>query len=142
MLEALEKCLGVVTEAAKLAGIDRWTHYNWLKEDPEYKKSVESLEDVSLDFAESKLFEKINGVEMAKEGKDGEAHLYTLPPDTTAIIFYLKTKGKKRGYVERQEITGAEGKPIETQFNFGKLETDDLERLEKLAKLASDTEGT
>lgn len=85
MIEALIKSLGVVTTAAKLAGIDRTTHYNWLKEDDDYKAQVESIEDIAIDFAESKLHSQI------EKG------------DTTATIFYLKTKGKKRGYIEKQE---------------------------------------
>lgn len=86
MIEALEKSLGVVTTAAKAAGIDRNTHYRWLKDDDEYRLSVESLKDLSIDFAESQLFKQI------KEG------------NTTATIFYLKTQAKHRGYIERQEI--------------------------------------
>ena len=30
----------------------------------------------------------------------------------TAIIFFLKTKAKHRGYVERHEYTGKDGKDI------------------------------
>ena len=94
MLQALEKTLGVVTSAAKQIGIDRTTHYNWLKEDEEYKRAVESIEDIALDFAESQLHKQIQNGEVS------------------STIFYLKTKGKKRGYVERQELTGEDGKPI------------------------------
>lgn len=94
MLQALEKSLGIVTTAARQVGIDRTTHYNWMKEDDDYKRAVESLEDVALDFAETKL------------------HTLIQNEDTAATIFYLKTKGKKRGYIERQEITGNEGAPI------------------------------
>jgi hypothetical protein len=82
----LEQSLGVVTTAAKIAGIDRSTHYEWLKTDEDYNQKVIDLENVTLDFAESQLHKQV------KEG------------NTTATIFLLKTKGKKRGYIERQEI--------------------------------------
>jgi hypothetical protein len=94
MIEALEKALGVVTTACKSVGISRSTHYLWMENDLEYQKMVIDLQDVALDFAESRLFKSIEG------GSD------------TATIFYLKTKGKRRGYVERQEITGANGKKV------------------------------
>jgi hypothetical protein len=86
MIEALEKSLGVVTTAAKTVGIDRSTHYEWLKTDEEYKASVESIADIALDFAESQLHKQISNGEVS------------------STIFYLKTKGKGRGYVERQEM--------------------------------------
>ena len=37
---------------------------------------------------------------------------------------YLKTKGKKRGYVERQEITGADGMPTNFQIEIIKNSED------------------
>jgi hypothetical protein len=86
MLEALEKSLGIVTTATKTAGISRETHYRWMKEDPEYKEKVDSIGDIALDFAESQLHKQI------REG------------NSTATIFFLKTKGKNRGYIERQEV--------------------------------------
>lgn len=85
MVEALEKSLGVVTTACKIANVGRSTHYLWMNDDEEYKKAVIDVEDIAIDFAESKLHKQI------EKG------------DTTATIFYLKTKGKKRGYVERTE---------------------------------------
>lgn len=88
MLEALRKTLGVVTPACELTGIGRQTHYDWTMQDPVYKEAVESMADLAIDFAESKLHQNI------KKG------------DTVATIFYLKTKGKNRGYVERIEEKG------------------------------------
>ena len=88
MIDALVKSLGVVTTAAKIAGIDRSTHYEWLKTDDEYKTQVVSIEDIAIDFAESKLHNQI------EKG------------DTTAIIFYLKTKGKKKKKILRGKKKG------------------------------------
>lgn len=97
MLEALEKSLGIVTSACKSVDISRETHYRWLREDADYKAAVDSLTDVALDFAESQLHKQI---------KDG---------NSTATIFFLKTKGKKRGYVERQELDVSTGKMFQIE---------------------------
>ena len=97
MLEALEKSLGIVTSACKSVDISRETHYRWLREDADYKAAVEALSDVALDFAESQLHKQI------KEG------------NSTATIFFLKTKGKKRGYVERQELDVSTGKMFQIE---------------------------
>jgi hypothetical protein len=90
MLEALEKSLGVVTTACRVAGIARATHYVWMERDAEYKKAVDGISDIALDFAESKL------------------HSQIADNNTAATIFYLKTKGKARGYVERYDVTSNE----------------------------------
>lgn len=103
MLESIEKTLGVITQAAKLAGITRQAHYQWMQQDPEYKAAVESITEVSLDFAESKLFELMQGAFSQTVTRDGEIVNIKDAPNTSAIIFYLKTKGKHRGYVERTE---------------------------------------
>lgn len=86
LIEAMEKTLGVVSSACKLVDVGRTTYYEWYNSDPNFKKAVDEIEGVALDFAESKLHQLI------KEG------------NPTATIFYLKTKGKNRGYVERTEI--------------------------------------
>lgn len=86
IITALEKSLGIVTTACKNVGIARSTFYDWYNNDIEFKNNVDDIGEVGLDFAESKLFEQISD------------------NNSTATIFYLKTKGKKRGYVERQEL--------------------------------------
>ena len=86
MLEALRASLGIVSEAAEVCDISRQQHYQWMKDDPDYRADVEAISDMAIDFAESALKRKI---------KDG---------DTTAIIFYLKTKGKRRGFIEKSEV--------------------------------------
>jgi hypothetical protein len=86
MVEAMEQSLGVVTTACKKVGIGRTTYYEYYNTDSKFKAEIDDLQNVAIDFAESQLHKQI---------KDG---------NTSATIFYLKTKGKSRGYVERQEV--------------------------------------
>lgn len=131
MLLALEDSYGIVSPAAKVVGIDRTTHYRWYNEDPEYKAAVDDLENLSLDHTESKLKELINGVtvEGGIDLETGETKVYRKEPNPTAVIFHLKTKGKKRGYVERVEnITETHNNTgkVFTTVDFSKLNEEEL----------------
>mgnify|MGYP003113694102 CR=1 FL=1 len=100
LLLALEQSLGVVTTACKNVGIHRSTYYDYCNNDIEFKEEVDDIQNIAIDFAESQLHKQIQG------------------GNTSATIFYLKTKGKNRGYIERQEITGAEGMPTNFQIEI------------------------
>lgn len=102
MIEAMEKSLGVVTSACKLADVGRTTFYMWYNDDPDFRKAIDDIENVALDFAESKLHSLI---------KDG---------NPTATIFFLKTKGKNRGYVERTEISAPDDTKMDINIEITK----------------------
>ena len=82
MLTALEANMNIVTIAAKEIGIARQTHYTWMQTDPDYAAAVKEIDNVVLDFAEHSLHKNIAAQKEA------------------SIIFYLKTKGRERGYRE------------------------------------------
>ena len=92
LIKALEQSLGVVTTACKNVDVARSTFYDWYNADEVFKKEVDGIGDIAIDFAESQLHKQI---------QDG---------NSTSTIFYLKCKGKKRGYVEKTEIS-IEGGP-------------------------------
>ena len=86
LLKALENSLGIVSTACNRSGISRSSFYKWYKEDEEFRKKVDEIDNVKLDYVESKLFKNI---ENEKE---------------KSIIFYLQHKGHKRGYIQKQNI--------------------------------------
>ena len=86
LLKALENSLGIVSTACNRSGISRSSFYKWYKEDEEFRQKVDEIDNVKLDYVETKLFKNI---ENEKE---------------KSIIFYLQHKGHKRGYVQRQNI--------------------------------------
>lgn len=83
LLIALAESKGIVSYACEAVKITRKTFYEWVKEDAEFAEKVEEITESTLDKVEGKLLEAIND------------------DNLTAIIFYLKTKGRKRGYVEQ-----------------------------------------
>ena len=87
MIQNLVNSLGNITRSAEKTGIDRTTHYDWLERDEAYKEAFEGIDDFQVDFYEDAL------------------KLLVKDKVPSAIIFALKCKGKKRGWVEKQEIS-------------------------------------
>ena len=83
--KAIKDSGGMYAVIAKRLGCSWHTAKKKVEENEEALQAYQDEMESIIDLAESKLIENIED------------------NDNTAIIFYLKTKGKKRGYVERVE---------------------------------------
>ena len=85
-LAALLNSDGNISKACGQTNISRTTIYDWIKKDDGFKDKVSYVSEELLDMVEDQLLKQIrNG-------------------NLTATIFYLKTKGQARGYIEKQYI--------------------------------------
>lgn len=88
VLQALELTGGLIAPAAQKLGCAPNTVRNYLERYPDLQEHLEEIRNATLDLAEGTLLKAI-----------GDGNL-------TAVIFFLKCRGKDRGYVERQELHG------------------------------------
>lgn len=116
--QALRNTGGFITAAAKQLGISQPALSKRISKSAKLKAVVEETKEQYLDLAESQLVKAI---------KDRESW---------AICFYLKCKGKQRGYVEKQEVdySSSDGSmsPKETKIttiNLSHLNDDELQSL-------------
>ena len=121
--EALRTAKGFRTQAAELLGVSHQAVSERIKNSKALQKIDEELKEELLDFAESKLLKAIKN------------------DASWAICFFLKCKGKKRGYVERQEVEqigGIKTAPEKlTLKNLSKLNKDELAALKRIQRKLS-----
>ena len=98
IIDALREKHGNLSAAARYLGCERHTISRYINTYPTVKAVADEERETLIDFAENQLFKQV---------QDG---------NITAIIFTLKTIGKLRGYVERQEVTGAEGGKLQIEY--------------------------
>jgi len=101
VITAIRELNGNLSAVARKMGVCRQTLYTFIKRHPSVQAVVADARETMLDNAESSLYRAV---------LNGEAW---------AVCFFLKTQGKRRGYVERQEVTGAEGGEVVFRVVYG-----------------------
>ena len=115
MIQAMKNSLGNVTAACQEVGIGRDTYYQWYNQDPVFRKALEEISENCLDFYEGKLHELVDSL------------------NPGAVMFALKCKGKKRGWVERQEIVNTE-QISSDDIDLSKLSDSELDKFLEIVK--------
>lgn len=116
MVEPLiDQYKGNIAAIARHLGCNRGTVWNRIQESANLQKALKNARETMLDNAESQLYNKV------------------LAGDVVSLIYFLKTQGKSRGYIERVEQTGKDGGPLvvisaddlnAAARNVGNFETD------------------
>jgi secreted trypsin-like serine protease len=98
-IKAIENSGGYISLISERVGCHISTVYDWIEKDEDVAAAIKREKVRQVDHAEGKLQSLIK-----KE-------------NPTAIIFYLKTQGKDRGYYEHrtQDITSS-GQPLTINF--------------------------
>jgi len=98
VIDAIYEADGILAQAARILGCTRQTVHNYVNRYATVKDAYHSAREANIDHAERKLMDAVDG------------------GSVTAIKFLLATVGKHRGYVRRQEVTGADGEPLKIEY--------------------------
>jgi len=117
MIEALTEAKGMSTVAARILHCNLRTVEAYAKEYPQVAEVKRQEKESMLDAGELSLLRAV---------QNGEAW---------AVCFLLKTQGKQRGYIERQEISGVDGGAIGVEVS-GLTDDQRAERISGILDLA------
>ena len=106
IIAALERNGGMVYLAARALRCSPQTIYNYRDKYPDVAQAIDNARGEMIDTAELALKRAV------------------LEGEGWAVCFLLKTLGKSRGYIERQEITGANGDPLKIEIVEVHADTD------------------
>ena len=100
-IDAIPGTGGIVSTIADRVGCKWHTARKYIEEYPTVKEVYNEEIERVIDLAEGVLIQNIQiAAKQAKSGHD---------VDTADVKWFLSRKAKTRGYVERQEVTGADG---------------------------------
>jgi hypothetical protein len=116
LLEMVAQKMGIKSEIAKAFGVTLRTLNNWIDDDEDVKEAFKEAKDKMIDFAESQLVRRMQGIPiMEKNKKTGIMEItgYKIPPSDKLIQFFLETKGSERGYGKKSSLDiTSNGQPI------------------------------
>lgn len=104
LAQAIRDLNGNLSGVARGFHVSRATLDGYVREHPDIRTAVDEARETMLDMAESSLYRRV----LAGEG--------------WAVMFFLKTQGRKRGYIER-------GETFSMNINLNNLSVEQLERL-------------
>lgn len=130
IIEALRASGGVVTLAADKCGVVRQTMAKWIANNKSLRAACDEITEEMVDIAEAQM------IGLVRAG------------DRESVKFFLRCKGKGRGWNDRIEVVGKGGGPIETEsttthkIDMSNLSVEEALQMEALVKLATTRPGS
>jgi hypothetical protein len=120
VLEALAKT-GVITYAARKAGVARQTVYAWCADDPDFKAAFDEALVASTELLEAEAYRRAHDGVLKPVFQGGQRVGSIREYSDTLLIFLLKAR-KPETYRERldvrQRLTGEDGGPVRFTLTF------------------------